>query len=97
MPRPCEVGPVVPLTAAQKVVHSADPAMTPTPLTLRGQSYTAAAPWATLPQKVLDRSYFWHLVTNTPVHPRAPDVLKLMAALSASERLPSLYGNFSDE
>lgn len=72
------------------IVHSADPSMTPTSLTLAGQTYTAAAPWATLPQGVLDRACFWHLMTNTPVHPKEPDVLKLMGTTYAGEMLPSL-------
>jgi hypothetical protein len=73
-----------------KIVHSADPSMAPTPLKLRGQSFTAAAPWAALPQAVLDRTTFWHLMTNTPVHPKEPDVLKLMGATYGGEMLPSL-------
>jgi hypothetical protein len=73
-----------------KVVHSIDPAMAPTPLTIRGRSTTAAAPWAALPQAVLDRTCFWHLMTNTPVHPKEPDVLKLMGSVYAGEMLPSL-------
>ncbi len=73
-----------------KVVHSADPTMAPTQLQIGGQSYTAAAPWAALPQTVLDRTCFWHLMTNTPVHPKEPDVLKLMGATAAGEMLPSL-------
>jgi hypothetical protein len=72
------------------VAHSLDPAMAATPLTIGGQSYTAAAPWATLPQNVLDRTCFWHLMTNTPVHPKQPDVLKLMGATYLGEMLPSL-------
>jgi len=72
------------------IVHSADPAMAPTPLSIRGQSYTAAAPWASLPQTVLDRTCFWHAMTNTPVHPKEPDVLKLMGATTNGEMLPSL-------
>jgi hypothetical protein len=72
------------------IVHSTDPAMAPTTLTIRGQTHTAAAPWATLPQAVLDRTCFWHLMTNTPVHPKEPDVLKLMGTTSAGEMLPSL-------
>ena len=72
------------------IVHSADPAMAPTPLSIRGQSYTAAAPWASLPQDVLDRTCFWHTMTNTPVHPKEPDVLKLMGATTNGEMLPSL-------
>jgi hypothetical protein len=72
------------------IAHSLDPTMVPTSLTIQGQTYTAAAPWATLPQAVLDRTCFWHLMTNTPVHPEEPDVLKLMEATLASEMLPSL-------
>ncbi len=72
------------------IVHSADPAMAPTPLTIQGAAYTAAAPWATLPQAVLDRTCFWHVMTNTPIHPKEPDVLKLMGSTYAGEMLPSL-------
>jgi hypothetical protein len=72
------------------IVHSPDPLMAPTKLSLRGQSYTAAAPWAGLPQAVLDRTTFWHMMTNTPVHPKEPDVLKLMGATYGGEMLPSL-------
>ncbi len=73
-----------------KIVHSTDPALAPTALTLSGQATTAAAPWSTLPQNVLDRTCFWHLMTNTPVHPKQPDVLKLMGGSNAGEMLPSL-------
>jgi hypothetical protein len=72
------------------IVHSPDPAMAPTNLVLQGRTYQAAAPWATLPQPVLDRTCFWHLMTNTPVHPKEPDVLKLMGAAYAGEMLPSI-------
>lgn len=70
--------------------HPAAPEMAPTPLTIAGKSYTAAKPWSTLPQDVLDRTCFWHLMTNTPVHPKEPDVLKLMEATDRSEMLPSV-------
>jgi hypothetical protein len=73
-----------------KIVHSADPSMAPTPLKLRDQMFTAAAPWATLPQAVLDRTTFWHMMTNTPVHPKEPDVLRLMGSTYGGEMLPSL-------
>ncbi len=73
-----------------KIAHSADPAMAPTPLSLAGQTVTAAAPWASLPQAALDRTCFWHLMTNTPVHPKEPDVLKLMGTTAAGEMLPSM-------
>jgi hypothetical protein len=73
-----------------KIAHSLDPSMAATPLKLGAQAATAAAPWATLPQAVLDRTCFWHLMTNTPVHPKEPDVLKLMGTTYAGEMLPSL-------
>jgi hypothetical protein len=73
-----------------KITHSADPTMAPTPLTIQGQKYTAAAPWSTMPQNVLDRTVFWHLMTDTPVHPKEPQVLSLMGATQQGEMLPSL-------
>ncbi len=76
--------------ADANIVHSQDPTMAPTSLTLSGQAYTAAAPWATLPQSVLDRTCFWHVMTNTPIHPKEPEVLELMGATQADEMLPSL-------
>src|SRR5215471_8655735 len=72
------------------IAHSLDQSMVATPLTIRGQSFMAAAPWATLPQNVLDRTCFWHLKTNTPVHPKEPQVLELMGTTNAGEMLPSL-------
>jgi hypothetical protein len=73
-----------------KIVHSSDPTMTATTLNLAGQTYTAAAPWAALPQNVLDRTTFWHLMTNTPVHPKEPNVLRLMDTTYKGEMLPSI-------
>lgn len=73
-----------------KIVHSPFPSMAPAPLILRGRQHTAAAPWSALPQDVLDRTVFWHLMTDTPVHSHEPDVLKLMGATPAKEMLPSL-------
>lgn len=72
------------------IVHSSDPLMAPAPLTLAGKMYTAAGPWGTLPQNVLDRTSFWHLKTNTPIHPKEPQVLGLMGATYAGEMLPSI-------
>jgi len=73
-----------------KITHSADPAMAPAQLALGTQLVTAARPWSTLPQPVLDRASFWHLMTNTPVHPKETDVLRLMGAIRPAEMLPSL-------
>jgi hypothetical protein len=72
------------------IVHSADPAMAKTPLTLSGQTFNAAKPWAGLPQDVLDRTCFWHMMSNTGVHAREADVLKLMGVTQAGEMLPSI-------
>ena len=77
-----------------KIAHSMDPLMAPTKLSLGGQSYTAAKPWAGLPQDVLDRTTFFHLMTGTPVHPKEPDVLKLMGTTDAGEMLPSLLARY---
>jgi len=72
------------------ITHPTDPAMAKTTLTLGGKTYAAAAPWASLPADVLDRTAFFHLMTSTPVHPKEPDVLKLMGATAQGEMLPSV-------
>jgi hypothetical protein len=72
------------------ITHSADPTMAATQLKLGSKVTKAALPWSTLPQGVLDRTTFWHIMTNTPVHPKEPDVLKLMGTTDANEMLPSL-------
>jgi hypothetical protein len=78
------------------IAHNPDPTMAATPLTINGQASMAALPWATpaagglMPQSVLDRTTFWHIMTNTPVHPREPDVLGLLGATTPNEMLPSL-------
>ena len=59
------------------ISHSQDPAMAPTQLTIGGKAYTAAAPWAGLPQGVLDRTCFFHHGTYTVVHPDISKVLRL--------------------
>jgi hypothetical protein len=73
-----------------KISHSLDPSMAAAKLSMRGKSFTAATPWAQLPQNVLDRTVFWHLMTDTPVHPKEPEVLSLMGTAYAGEMLPSL-------
>ncbi|HEX3760664.1 MAG TPA: hypothetical protein VHW23_18240 [Kofleriaceae bacterium] len=73
-----------------RITHSADPTMKPTAMTLGGKAVTAALPWTQLPQSVLDRTTFWHIMTNTPVHPKEPDVLKLMGMTASDEMLPSV-------
>jgi hypothetical protein len=72
------------------IVHSSATSMAPTSLVVGGQQCTAAAPWASLPAGVLARTCFWHIATNTPVHPKEPDVLELMAQTQTPEMLPSM-------
>jgi hypothetical protein len=80
------------------IAHNLDPTMKQTALSLGGVATQAALPWATpaaggqLPQYVLDRMTVWHLMTNTPVHPKEPDVLSLMDTTAPKEMLPSLLG-----
>jgi hypothetical protein len=74
------------------ITHPAptDGSMAPTKMTLGGVQTTAALPWAQLPQSTLSRASFWHIMTNTPVHPREGDVLSLLNTTAANEMLPSL-------
>ena len=73
------------------VVHPDTPEMAPTVLTLSGASHTAAKPWATLPQAVLDRTCFFHHPTQTANHGDQPRVMKLMGAVRRQEMILSLY------
>jgi hypothetical protein len=75
------------------IVHSQAPEMAPRAIRLREKSFTAAAPWSTLPPRVLDRTLFWHMMTDTPVHSKEPDVLKLMGGTQAKEMFPSVIAN----
>lgn len=75
---------------AEDVAHSADPTMAATALQLSGRSYTAAKPWADLPQSVLDRTVFFHHATYTPVHQDQPKVMRMMGATDDDEMLVSI-------
>ncbi len=72
------------------IAHSLDPLMAPTPMTLGGQQYTAAKPWASLPQSVLSRTCFFHHTTLTNSHANESKVLKLMGGIKRQEMLVSL-------
>ncbi len=78
------------------LAHPQDPTMAATALTINGISTVAAQPWATpaaggqLPQSVLDRMSLWHIMTNTPIHPKEGAVLGLFGATTPNEMLPSL-------
>jgi hypothetical protein len=82
--------------ALATIAHNMDPTMVATPVTIGTTKTTAALPWAStdvggqLPASVLQRMTVWHMMTNTPVHPREPDVLSLMDTTAPKEMLPSL-------
>ena len=75
---------------AEEVAHSLDPRMAATTVRLSGRSYTAAKPWADLPQGVLDRTVFFHHATYTPVHQDQPKVMRVMGATDDDEMLVSI-------
>lgn len=75
---------------AEQVAHSQDPLMAPTTLRLSGRQYTAAKPWADLPQSLLDKTVFFHHATYTPVHQDQSKVMKLMGATDDEEMLVSI-------
>lgn len=74
-----------------EIAHPLDPLMARTPLTLAGKAYDAAAPWASLPQTVLDRTCFFHHATLANNHPQQPKVMRLMGSVRRSEMLVSVY------
>jgi hypothetical protein len=78
---------------AGSINHSdpADSSMAPTPLTISGQKWTAAKPWSTLPQNVLDRTVFFHHSTGTANHGELGRVLALFGARRRGQWLPSFF------
>jgi len=72
------------------IAHPLDAAMAPAQLTLSGRAWTAAKPWAQLPQAMLDRTCFFHHGTYTVVHPDLAKVMSLQGFVSQHEMLVSL-------
>lgn len=84
----------LPATFAAGTVNHSDPmdmSMTPASLTISGQKWTAAKPWAGLPQDVLDRSVFFHHSTMTANHGELGRVLQLFGELRRGQWLPSYF------
>jgi uncharacterized protein (DUF1501 family) len=79
------------------VEHPNDPRMAPTPMTIGGQQFTAAKPWADLPASILDKTVFFHHGTYTNAHPNHPKVMRLMGATERNEMLVSLYSEALSE
>ena len=84
---------ISPPNGAPPIVHASLPTAS---VSLGGQQYTAAAGWSTLASTTVSgaplgqRMQFWHIMTNTPVHPKEPNVLELMGLSPQNEMLPSL-------
>ncbi|HEX4454496.1 MAG TPA: hypothetical protein VH143_26725 [Kofleriaceae bacterium] len=72
------------------ITHSTDPTMAATKFAFGGGTTTAALPWSQLPTNILQRTTFWHIMSNTPVHPAEPNVLTLLNTTQSNEMLPSL-------
>ncbi len=78
-----------------KLVHPSDAksgvtGIDPQTISIGGRSFGAAGPWSTLTSGTLARTAICHLMTNTPVHPKEPQVLQLMGATLYSEMFPSV-------
>jgi hypothetical protein len=69
-----------------RIYHCPVAGMEETSVTLGTQSVKAATPWSLLPG---DRTSVWHIMTDTPVHPKEPDVLGLNNALLPVDMFPS--------
>jgi hypothetical protein len=84
----------LPSTFAAGSVNHSDPvdmSMAATPLKISGQAWTAAKPWSTLPQTVLDKTVFFHHSTGTANHGELGRVLELFGALRRGQWLPSYF------
>lgn len=76
------------------IIHSPDPQMAKTPMTLGGKAVYGAKPWASLPQSVLDRTAFFHHGTLTSSHNNHPKVLRAMGDTKRSEMVPSVFAKY---
>ena len=82
----------LPATFAAGSINHSDPtdmSMAPTALTIGGKKWTAAKPWAGLPQAVLDRTVFFHHRTGTANHGELGRVLQLFGSLRRGQWLPA--------
>ena len=80
------------------VLHNPNPEMAETRISLGGVSTSAAAPWAALPQAVLDRTAVIHHRTYQNAHPQYAKVMGLVGSArnrdgNGTEHLPSLIAS----
>jgi hypothetical protein len=73
-----------------KIGHPADPSMKATSMTVGTTQTTAAAPWAALPQAMLNQTCFFHHGTYTLIHADEPNVMSVMGDVSQNEMLVSM-------
>jgi hypothetical protein len=91
-----------PVSNDHPIIHPADPEVEKTTLTIGGQSYGAALPWADpsvtnstgantgqLSAAVLARTTFFHYRTGTTVHGDQPKVMKLLGDTTGGEMIVS--------
>jgi hypothetical protein len=86
----------LPATFAAGTVNHCDPtdgSMTATSLKLNGTQWTAAKPWAGVPQAVLDRTVFFHHLTGTANHGELGRVFALFGALRRGQWMPSYFAS----
>lgn len=86
----------LPSTFASGTVNHCDPAdmsMAATSLKLGGTQWTAAKPWASLPQATLDRTVFFHHLTGTANHGELGRVLELFGSLRRGQWMPSYFAS----
>jgi hypothetical protein len=82
---------------APEIIHPLQPTVATTPVTLGGQTYGAALPWAStdaggaLKPETLARTGFFHYSTRSTVHGDQPKVMKLLGLTSRSEMMVSAY------
>ena len=63
--------------AAPDIVHPVDPRFSAAPISIAGQRHQAAQVWKQMPQKLLDRTVFFHHATNKNSHPSLPELLQV--------------------
>jgi hypothetical protein len=87
-----------------KLVHPSDAqsgvtGIDPVSIQLGSRTYQAAGPWAMLGPgtgnaNVLGQTAVCHIMTDTPVHPKEPQVLELMGATQYQEMFPSVLAKY---
>ncbi len=73
------------------VYHPPSARMTPTTISIGGETHTAALPWSTLSQDTLDHMAFFHHGTATGAHTAFGDVMKLQNQVRNGEMMASAF------